>query len=562
LVISAAALGTAAVLTLPAASRFAAANGGPPPGPATATPIQHLVVIFQENVSFDHYFGTYPNAANTSGQEFDAAHGTPAVNGLTPALLNHNPNGVNPQRLDPANINDVLTCDQNHDYGPEQQAFDGGKMDNFPGTVGTGSGTSPTGQKCNANDVMNYYDGNSVTGLWNYAQQFSMSDNSFGTTFGPSSPGAINLVSGDTGNVDTSHIVAPPNNDPLTNGDTISDGNGGVSLISDAQPFYDACSTRDAVAMSGTNVGDQLNAAGISWGWFQGGFRPTSTNPVQCAAKHPIGAAIGGTGQWGFKGDYIPHHEPFEYYASTANPQHLPPASLAAIGTDTQSYTNGKPNFDTANHQYDMSDFDALVGAISHGYLSPDHLPAVSFLKAPGYQDGHAGYSDPFDEQKFVISEINALQHTPDWSSTAVVIAYDDSDGWYDHAYSGVHNASNTSSVAVPPGPQDFLTGLGLCGNTVANPPLADQSGRCGYGPRLPLLVISPWARQNFVDHTLTDQSSVTRFIEDNWLHGNRIPGSFATIAGTLNSLFNFNANHGTNHKLYLDVVTGQPNDS
>src|SRR4051794_3410019 len=127
-----------------------------------ATPIQHLVVIFQENVSFDHYFGTYPN-----------------VNGLTPALLTNNPNGVNPRRYDPANINDVLTCDQDHDYGDEQKMFDGGKMDKFV-ALGTASGTSGTGQACHASDTMNYYDGATVTGLWNYARQFSMSDNSFG----------------------------------------------------------------------------------------------------------------------------------------------------------------------------------------------------------------------------------------------------------------------------------------------------------------------------------------------------------------------------------------------
>ena len=117
--------------------------------------------------------------------------------------------------------------------------------------------------------------------------------------------------------------------------------------------------------------------------------------------------------------------------------------------------------------------------------------------RRPGYQDGHAGYSDPIDEQKFIVDEINALESTPDWSSTAVVIAYDDSDGWYDHVYSGVHNPSNTQSDAA--GPQDFLTGTGLCGDTTA-PPLAGQNGRCGYGPRLPLLVISPWAKPNFVD--------------------------------------------------------------
>jgi phospholipase C len=279
---------------------------------------------------------------------------------------------------------------------------------------------------------------------------------------------------------------------------------------------------------------------------------------------HPVGAAVGGIGgvpagpnNYGNKDDYIPHHEPFQYYASTTNPHHLPPASLPAIGTDTQTITNGVPQFDKANHQYDMSDFDALVAAINHGYLSPDHLPAVSFLKAPGYQDGHAGYSDPIDEQQFVVQEINALQHSPVWSSTAVVVAYDDSDGWYDHVYSGIHNTSDTSSVATPPGPQDFLTAPGECGDTTAKPPLAAENGRCGYGPRLPLLVVSPWAKHNAVDHTLTDQSSVTRFIEDNWSLP-RIDGSFDAIAGTLNNLFDFQPHHGKQPKLFLDPVTGQ----
>src|ERR1700747_2708690 len=176
----------------------------------TATPIKHLVVIFQENVSFDHYFGTYPSATNTSGQPFTAKPGTPAVNGLTNALLTANPNGANPQRYSPTNINDVLTCDQDHNYSDEQAAFDGGKMDKFITTVGTGTGTSPTGVACKSSDVMNYYDGNTITALWNYAQQFAVSYNSYGTTFGPAAPGAINLVSGNTGNVDTNHTANNP----------------------------------------------------------------------------------------------------------------------------------------------------------------------------------------------------------------------------------------------------------------------------------------------------------------------------------------------------------------
>jgi phospholipase C len=569
----------------------------------SAMPIKHLVVIFQENVSFDHYFGTYPHAANSDGQPFHGAQGA-KVNGLydTPGLNGHgtlltnNPNTdshgnqVNPRRLDPADINDILQCDQDHDYNDEQKAFDGGKMDMFPTTVSTTSGTSPTGQACQSSDVMNYYDGNTVTGMWNYAKNFAMSDNFFGTTFGPSAPGAINLVSGNTGNVGLQINGAD------TDGDTVPDGTGGSSLISDAQPYYDDCSTRDAVSLTGANIGDELNAKGLSWGWFQSGNQPStsfaqalaltgntgqptstfipdefktyfsnantrpphSSNQTLCSTVHPVGVAVGGTGQYGFKDDYIPHHEPFDYYASTANPHHLAPTSLAAIGTDTQSYVAGVPQFDTANHQYDMSDFNSLVGAIAHGFLSPDHLPAVSFLKAPGYQDGHAGYSDPYDEQQFVTSEINALEQTPDWSSTAVLVTYDDSDGYYDHVYSGIHNASDTSGVADPPGPQDWLTGTGLCGDITANPPLAGQSGRCGYGPRLPFLVISPWAKRGNVSNTLTDFSSIDKFVEDNWGLP-RIPGSFDSLAGSINSMFNFKKWNDHDRKLFLDPITGQP---
>src|SRR5258708_14736921 len=143
-----------------------------------------------------------------------------------------------------------------------------------------------------------------------------------------------------------------------------------------------------------------LNARGLSWGFFEGGFTPTtpytgpgtpagSYNPLSvtgrpaCGARHPVGAALGGTGQWGFKGDYVPHHEPFQYYASTANPHHLPPASLQAVGTDTQTHTNRQPNFDTANHNYDLSVFHQLVSRIAAGTLSPDLLPAVPLPEAP-----------------------------------------------------------------------------------------------------------------------------------------------------------------------------------
>src|SRR5262249_40444513 len=187
----------------------------------------------------------------------------------------------------------------------------------------------------------------------------------------------------------------------------------------------------------------------------------------------------------------------------------------------------------------------------------PDHLPAVSFLKAPGYQDGHAAYSDPIDEQQFVVNEINNLQHTPDWSSTAVVIAYDDSDGFYDHVFSGVQNPSNTANVVTPTPPDG--TGRGAAATRKAR--LDGQTGRGGLGPGQPLLVSSPWAKHNVVDNTVTDLSSVVRFAEDNW-HLPRIAGSSDALAGPLNKMFNFNSSHGNNARLFLDPVPGQPSGS
>jgi phospholipase C len=482
-------------------------------GGNTATPIKHLVVIFGENISFDHYFGTYPFAINPPHEpKFRPAPDTPTVNGYTDGLLFSNPNFLNttgnangasnPFRLDRS---EAATADQDHDYTPEQQAFHGGLMDSFPQYTGT-PGPPPNGQTTNGL-VMGYYDGNTVTALWNYAQRYAMSDNSYDTNFGPSTPGAINLISGQTNGITDQSNAG---------GDVIEDGAGGFTLVSDADPVGDVCSTTTGalVQFGGQNVGDLLNVRGITWGFFEGGFNLQTKNPngtTSCQRSHTS------TITKSAKADYIPHHQPFQYYKSTANPQHLRPSSVTRIGETDQ-----------ANHQYDTDDFFTAVKA--------GNMPAVSFLKAPGYQDAHAGYSDPLDEQAFVVQVINFLQTRPEWKSTAVVIAYDDSDGWYDHQMSPIVNQSQTA--------MDALTAPGQCGSS-ANTALAGTNaehaqGRCGYGPRLPLLVISPYAKSNYVDHTITDQSSITRFIEDNWLGGQRITGSFDAIAGTLNGMFEF----------------------
>ena len=255
--------------------------------------------------------------------------------------------------------------------------------------------------------------------------------------------------------------------------------------------------------MGGKNIGDLLNAKGISWGAFMGGFDLTVANAdgsTGCKRQSTASAANGGP-----KLDYIPHHAWFQYYASTANLSHArPTVPPSQYGTSADTVTN---------HQYDIHDFfDAL---------NANNLPAVSFLKAPGYQDGHAAYSDPILEQQFVVNTVNAIQQSSFWANTAIIITYDDSDGWYDHQMAPIVNSSsinNPQSVAY----SDNLNGAGKCGG---GSPLKDDSG----------------------------------LIEDNWNTGRIGGGSFDTLASPLNNLFDFSAPRGTGPLLLLDPTTGNP---
>jgi len=549
----------------------------------TATPIKHLVVIFDENISFDHYFGTYPYAANPAGEPaFHAKPGTPTINGLyndvtsagqpTGPLLTSNPNLSNPARL---GHSDPMTCDQDHGYTHEQSADDHGAMDMFVQDTGrsTTLANCLAGQNFNGSPepvpagassnyaVMDYYDGNTVTALWNLAQKYAMSDNSYTTGFGPSTPGAFNVTSANTYGA----ICGPASatiNDPTCAApaglDTTTAANSNITVpatqdpgpgtnYSDADPTYDICTylpsanggdgrtAASSLTMGGPNIGTELDSANVTWGWFEGGFdngfvpgHGTAPTTAQiCSQSH---TNVGGSSVV----DYIPHHEPFQYYAATANPMHLPPTSVAMIGHQDQ-----------ANHQYDLTDFWAAADS--------GHLPQVSFLKAAAYQDGHAGYSDPLDEQTFLTSTINHLQALPSWSSTAVVIAYDDSDGWYDHVLGPINSASQTSL--------DTLTGAGTCGSqpVPVNSANAPEQGRCGVGLRVPLMIVSPWSKSNFVDNTFTDQSSVVKFIEQNWNLPALGNGAADTSAGSLMSMFDFSNQGDTNGRLFLDPTTGEP---
>lgn len=462
-----------------------------PPPAQTTTLIQHIVVIFDENNSFDHYFGTYPNATNPPGEPvFLPAPNTPSVNGLNGPLLTNNLNSTKPFRLDRSQAS---TCDNDNAYNAEQSAYDHGLADKFP------EFTSATGSGCTPALSMGYYDGNTVTALWNYAQNFSMSDSFFATEFGTTVMGHLNLLSGQTHQTSTSTLAG-----------IVANG----SVIANMNPVPDDCTSGKTVLMTSKNVGDLLNLKNITWGWFYADFDPISTDS---------------TGKATCSGLYNAHYMPFQYWSSTSNPHHLPPSNPAMIGQQDQ-----------ANHQYSLPDLWNLVA-------NGGSLPAVTFLKATSSQTGHPQNSTPLEEQAFLVQTINFLETLPEWNSMAILITYDDSDGWYDHVTPPIVSPSSDAAL-------DTLAGTsGLCGSPAAGA----YNDRCGYGPRLPLVVISPFARQNFVDHTVADQSSILRFIEDNWQLGRIGDQSFDAIAGSLNNLFNFTAQTPA-PPVFLDPATGQ----
>jgi phospholipase C len=484
--------------------------------PPTTTPIKYVVVIFQENNSFDHYFGTYPNALYPSGgavgTQFPAGESpfvplpnTPSINGLSPFL--NNLSAVAPFRLDRSQ---ALTCDNNNGYNAEQVAYNSGSVNLFPpATSGTTEVTA--GTPCISDLSVGYYDGNTVTALWNYAQYFAMSDNYFDTEFGVTEEGHQNLVAGQTNTTSTL---------PASAGGKVVNG----SIIANVEAGVDDCvvaSSKTApVIMTSKNIGDLMNSAGLSWGWFYGDF-PESGGSTHITSTQCSNTPSGNT--------YNSHYSPFMYYATTSNQHHLSPSSAAAIGTSA----------DQANHNYSLVDFQNALNA--------NNLPSVTFLKAPTTETGHPANSTPLEEQTFLVDTINMLQATPFWSQMAIFITYDDSDGWYDHVMPPIVNQSSDAA-------NDVVAGSTLlCGTPQAGAYL----DRCGYGTRLPLLVISPYAKQNYVDHALTDTTSVTRFVEDNWNLGRLGNQSFDALAGTLDGLFDFSDTPRAGRELILNDATG-----
>jgi len=391
--------------------------------------------------------------------------------------------------------------------------------------------------------VMGYFDGNTVTAYWNYAQNYAMSDNAFTDQFGPSTPGAINMFAGSTNG------MVPGVG---TSSNELPDGQGGFTLTGDVDPAFDVCTLGTSVSSTAKNIGDLLNAADIPWGSFVGGFNLQTINDngtTGCSGVNSQGVKATNAGRSHVSPvtgrtnlDYVQHHIWFQYFQSTSNPTHARPTSTAAIGYTT---VPGKKTVDPANHAYDLNDFTAAVGS--------GNFPAVSFIKMESYQDEHPGNSNSLDAQTGFVNLVNFLQQQPDWDSTAVILAYDDSDGWADHVSAKITQGSFSSQDAVTAPGQCGVPGVTPVPNGVKGLPVA---GRCGPGTRTPFLVISPYAKQNYVSHVQISQASIPQFIEDNWLNSERLGGgSFDATTGSIMDMFDFTQKKSV--KLFLDPTSG-----
>jgi phospholipase C len=441
------------------------------------SPIQHTIILYQENISFDHYFGTYGHGSN----------GIPAGSALTYSNGTQSWGPFQPSKLSGKTQN--FTCDVDHGYADMIKMADGGAMDRYlqlgndkivpnpstPTTCPKFETVSPpgTGVQALANS---YYTGTAgdpsapLQNYWKLASQYTLADNFFQGMYGPSTPGAEWLVAA------TANTVHDPN--PV--GDVCNDYPAGIS-------------PQDI-----PNLGQEASSNETSWAWFQGGF----------------GTCVPGT-----TNGYSAHHDPFQYFTSTADLTH-------------QYAWDPRLDYSQANrHQRDLGVlYAALAGQPVAGQSIVPKLPSVSWVKAPAPGDGHPSYSGPTQDDAFVGQLVSRLKASRYWRNTALFVAFDETGGWWDHAAPTELGGPFATLVNGQPN----LSGCQYPGDGL-------PCGEAGLGPRMPVLVVSPLARRGFVDHTLLDTSSLAKWVE--WNH--RLPalgvwGNRDMSAGSLRGAFIF----------------------
>lgn len=463
----------AALVTALMVSGTASAESSTGVNQGTHSPIKHTIILYQENISFDHYFGTYGHGVNGIPAGVKLSH-TSAAGTFGP----YSPNLL-------SGATQAFTCDVDHGYTDMIRMGDHGTMDMYlqfgnNKTVPNPSSSTncPSFEKNPAGPALalGYYDGSTLQNYWSLANNYVLADNFFQGVYGPSTPGAEWLVAA------TNNTVHDPN--PI--GDTCDDY--GASISPKSIP----------------NLGAEASARGVTWAWFQGGFGTCVPN------ANPNLVITNG---------YSAHHDPFQYFSSTADLTH----QYAFVPTFDSPQAN--------QHQRDLSLlYDALSGTAVNGTVPV--LPDVSWVKAPAPSDGHPGYSNPTSDDQFVGDLVQRLQASPYWKNTALIVAFDETGGWWDHV--GPPDLGGNFATWVNGSPN--LSGCQYAGDGL-------PCGEAGLGPRMPVLVVSPFAKQGFVDHDLLDTSSLVNWVEWNY----RLPalgvwGDRDVNAGKLRNAFVFAA--------------------
>jgi phospholipase C len=395
--------------------------------------VNHIVVIYQENWSFDSLYGHFPGAngtANASPTALTQVDKSGKV--LSAAPLPLNGTGVDPDfaaisatvPLAPYDLSqyirpDVQTGDIVHRFYTQQLQIDGGKMDKF------------VAWSDNGGLVMSYFDATNLP-EGRLAQAYTLCDNFFQAAFGGSFLNHMWLIAAATPvfpNAPAGMRATPPDAAGQTVADKVVTPDGFVvnTAYSVNHPFPAAANPATLVpSQTLPTIGDRLSAKGLGWAWYSGGW-----NDALAGKPDPL---------------FQFHHQPFVYFKNFAD------------GTEAKRV-----------HLRDEKDF---LAAVSDGTL-----PAVAFVKPLGPDNEHPGYSNLLRGQQHVADLVDRIRQSPYWNDTVIIITYDENGGRWDH-------------VA---------------------PPVVD---RWGPGTRVPTIVVSPFAKKGFVDHTQYDTTSILKLIE------------------------------------------------
>lgn len=440
--------------------------------------VDHIVVIYQENRSFDHYFGTYQNprggqkvnnllnARGVIDSKFINAQKNPEgiaynylpvpddIPGFYNAVLENKPFHMAPY----ISAGDNVPWDPAHNFYRMNAQVDHGKMDQFVALALKNPHAMPaTPELLKDQDtakiafelsqpsgaVLGYYNRSDLQHYHKLADEYVLFDNFFQAMSGGSTGNALYLVSGRS----AQWLQAPKSATTADNfslSDPPYDQNG--ILVNDLPPLqgptetaYSRLKIAPPVAdQTYPSIGDRLNEAGISWAWYNENWNSVKPWALKTAFGPGDGSAVIDSMNL-----YVPHHNPFQYY----------------------------PSWDgnvRAGHMRDAEDFfeDAKSGK----------LPQVSFIKATGINDEHPADSAPQWGEKWVMSLLQQIASTPAWGRVAVIVTYDEGGGFWDHV--------------APPQPDAY-----------------------GCGTRIPAFIISPYSKRGYVDHKFGDTTSVLSFI-------------------------------------------------